>query len=133
VIEPNLRLRKIIADAGADFLFHDCGELAPEMIKAFGALEPAMISFGSPVNLWEVESLVPKNVVIYGNMPTKKFYSDADVPLDRVKEMADEIEAKLKATGHPYIIGTECDVLSMPGYERSIMEKVERFCGCGGH
>jgi hypothetical protein len=76
----------------------------PEMIKALGALEPAMISFGSPVNSWVVEPLVPVNLVIYGNMSTKRFYADGNMPLDRVKELAHEIEAKLK--GHrTFILG----------------------------
>jgi hypothetical protein len=33
-------------------------------------------------------------------------------------------------TGHPFILGTECDVLNVAGYERSIREKVEAFVRC---
>jgi len=130
VIEPNLRLKRVLDEAGADLIFHDCGELVPEMVASFAALEPVMISLGSPVKLWEMESYIPKDVVIYGNLPTKKFYSDEEVPLEEVEGMADEIAAKLAATGHPFVIGSECDVLSMPGYEKAIMGKVARFCGC---
>ena len=86
---------------------------------------------GSPVKLWEIEQYVDKDVVLFGNLPTKKFYSDEDVPLDGVAAMVVEIEEKLRASGHPFIVGSECDVLSMPGYEGKILEKVKAMCGCG--
>jgi len=129
VIEPNLRLADLIRQGGADLIFHDCGELVPEMISAFAALRPVMLSLGSSVRLWEIEPQVPKDVVLYGNLPTKKFYSDEEIPLSAVREMADEIAKRLTALQHPFIIGSECDVLSMPGYEKVIMEKVLQFCG----
>ncbi len=131
VIEPNLRLKRLLDSRGADLLFHDCGELVPEMIQAFAALDPAIISFGSPVRLWEIEPLVPMTTVLYGNLPTKRFYSDADVPLEAVRTMAREIQERLSPSGHPFIIGSECDVLSVPGFEETIMSKVQALCGCG--
>ena len=131
VTQPNLRLKALFDMTDTDLLFHDCGELIPEMIQSFGALKPKLISFGSPVKLWEIEQYVDKDVVLFGNLPTKKFYSDEDVPLDGVAAMVVEIEEKLRASGHPFIIGSECDVLSMPGYEGKILEKVKAMCGCG--
>ena len=133
VIQPNLRLKAMFNATGTDLLFHDCGELIPEMIESFNALEPRLISFGSPVKLWDAEPHVAKDIVLFGNLPTKKFYSDEDVPLDGVPGMVAEIEDKLKASGHPYIVGSECDVLSMPGYEKAILAKVNAMCGCGKH
>ncbi|MEO8410336.1 MAG: uroporphyrinogen decarboxylase family protein [Propionivibrio sp.] len=132
VTRPNLRLKELFDATGTDLLFHDCGELIPEMIESFGALKPKLISFGSPVKLWEIEQYVVKDVVLFGNLPTKKFYSDEDVPLDGVADMVAEIEDKLRASGHPFIVGSECDVLSMPGYEKKILEKVKAMCACGG-
>ena len=131
VIQPNLRLKALFDETGTDLLFHDCGELIPEMISSFNQLRPRVISFGSPVKLWEVEPYVDKDIVLFGNLPTKKFYSDEDVPLDGVAELVQEIDAKLAASGHPYIVGSECDVLAMPGYEQRILEKVQAMCGCG--
>ena len=131
VITPNLRLKALFDQNGVDLIFHDCGSLTPEMIASFAALDPVILSLGSPVNLWEAEPLVPKTTVLYGNLPTKKFYSDEEVPLAGIAQMVSEIETKLKATGHPYIIGSECDVLSMPGYEETIMAKVMAMTGCG--
>jgi Uroporphyrinogen-III decarboxylase len=128
VIEPNRRLKALLAAKGVDLIFHDCGSLTMGMVASFAALDPAIISFGSPVKLWEVEPFVPKTTVIYGNLPTKKFYSDEDVPLDGIPAMVGEIESRLEASGHPFIIGSECDVLSMPGYEAVIMAKVKAFC-----
>jgi uroporphyrinogen-III decarboxylase len=133
VTQPNLRLKALFDETGTDLLFHDCGELIPEMITSFGKLNPKVISFGSPVKLWEIEQYVAKDVVMFGNLPTKKFYSDEEVPLDGIEGRVNEIEEKLRATGHPFIISSECDVLSMPGYEKTIMAKVNAMCGCGKH
>lgn len=131
VTQPNLRLKAMFDATGTDLLFHDCGELIPEMITSFGKLNPKVISFGSSVSLWEIEPYVAKDVVLFGNLPTKKFYSDEDVPLSGIANRVAEIEAKLRPSGHPYIISSECDVLSMPGYEKTIMAKVNAMCGCG--
>lgn len=131
VIAPNLRLKALLDSYGADLLFHDCGDLVPEMVGAFSVLDPAILSLGSPIKLWEIEPFVPMTTVLYGNLPTKKFYSDEDVPLEAVATMVAEIEERLGSSGHPFIIGSECDVLSMPGYEGAIMAKVEAFCACG--
>jgi len=131
VTQPNLRLKAMFDATETDLLFHNCGELIPEMISSFGTLNPKVISFGSTVKLWEIEPYVASDVVIFGNLPTKKFYSDEDVPLSGIADRVAEIEAKLGPSGHPYIISSECDVLSMPGYEKTIMAKVNAMCGCG--
>jgi len=131
VVAPNLRLKAMLDEAGADLLFHDCGELIPEMVASFGKLDPRIISFGSPVKLWEVEPYVAKDVVIFGNLPTKKFYSDDEVPLDAVAVQVAEIEDRMRPSGHPFVVSSECDVLSMPGYEKTIMAKVVAMCACG--
>jgi hypothetical protein len=68
-------------------------------------------------------------VVLFGNLPTKKFYSDAEVPLGEVAALVAEIDGRLRPTGHPYIIGSECDVLSVPGHEAGILAKVQAMCG----
>ena len=54
-----------------------------------------------------------------------------EVPLDGVPALVHEIEDRLRASGHPFIVGSECDVLSMPGYEKTIMAKVMAFTTCG--
>lgn len=131
VITPNLRLKALLDSYGADLLLHDCGDLVTEMVEAFSVLDPAILSLGSPIKLWEIEPCVPMTTVLYGNLPTKKFYSDEDVPLEAVAAMVEEIEERLAPSGHPFIIGSECDVLSMPGYEGAIMAKVEALCACG--
>ncbi len=135
VIQPNLRLKQLFDETGTDLLFHDCGELIPEMITSFNQLRPRLISFGSPVKLWDAEPYVDKDIVLFGNLPTKKFYSDEDVPLDGVADLVQEIERRLAPSGHPFIVGSECDVLAMPGYEQKIMAKVKAMChcGCAGH
>lgn len=33
----------------------------------------------------------------------------------------------MRQTGHPFVLGSECDILSVPGSEREIVSKVEAF------
>jgi uroporphyrinogen-III decarboxylase len=126
VMGPDLRLRQRLADMGVDLIFHDCGELTAQMVTEFGnRLDPAILSFGSSRKLWEDAAIVPKHVVLYGNLPTKSFYSDSAMPVERVKELTNELTAKMRATGHPHILGSECDVLHVPEAAATIRRKVE--------
>ena len=65
--------------------------------------------------------------MIYGNLPTKQFYSDELMSVDRVRSLATDLAARMRATGHPFILGSECDVLSVPGREAAIQAKVAAF------
>jgi len=130
VMQPNLRLKALLNELGVDLIFHDCGELTDSMVREFARLEPVILSLGSSRVLWEDAKLLPKNIVLYGNLPTKKFYSDELVPPDKAVEMACELMAKMKETGHPFILGSECDVLSVEGCEDTIRAKVAAFLNC---
>ena len=125
VMEPNRRIKALLAASGVDLIFHDCGELEDEMIRRFSTLDPAMMSLGSSRTLWEDTDLVPKTTVLYGNLPSKIFYSDALVSVADVKRMSGELTARMRAADHPFILGSECDVLSVPGSEATIKSKVE--------
>lgn len=127
VMQPNLRLRSLLADLGVDLLFHDCGELTPKRIADFARLDPAILSLGSPVRLWEAAPHVPAQTVLYGNLPSKKFFSDSEVTEEQVRTQARELLEKMRAAGHPFILGSECDVLSVPGCEATIERKVQAF------
>lgn len=127
VMEPNRRIKALLESNGVDLLFHDCGELEDEMVRRFSTLDPAMMSLGSSRLLWEDATLVPKTTVLYGNLPTKQFYSDALVSVAEVKRLANELNLRMRATNHPFILGSECDVLSVPGSEETIKAKVEAF------
>jgi uroporphyrinogen-III decarboxylase len=127
VMAPNRAIKKQLDEAGADLIFHDCGELTDDMVRSFGELDPAILSLGSSRVLWEDARLVPDRTVIYGNLPSKKFYSDAEATVECVKRMSIELIERMKATGHPFILGTECDVLAVPGSENKIAEKIEAF------
>jgi len=131
VMDLNRAIRGQLAAAGVDLVFHDCGELTDGMVRRFAGLDPAMISLGSSRRLWEDAALVSKSTVLYGNLPTKQFYSDELVPLGRVRELSRQLLERMRAVGHPFILGSECDVLSVPGRERSIMAKVEEFLNAG--
>jgi len=129
VIKLNREIREQLAAADVDLIFHDCGELTDGMVTRFAGLDPAMISLGCSRQLWEDAALVSKSTVLYGNLPTKQFYSDELVSLSRVRELSEQLVARMTEVGHPFILGSECDVLSVPGREQTIMAKVNEFLG----
>jgi len=132
VMEPNLRLKAILEEAGYDLIFHDCGELIDPMVESFAnRLHPVMLSLGGSRKLWEDARLVPADVVLYGNLPTKSFYSDGAMPVEEVVRRTEELLAKMKACGHPHILGSECDVLFVPEASETIQKKVEAMMTCG--
>jgi hypothetical protein len=125
VMAPNLRVKELLDSANCDLVFHDCGELTDEMVQEFAArLHPVILSLGSSRRLWEDARLVPKDVVLYGNLPTKSFYSDSAMPVSKVIEQTRELRTKMKECGHPYILGSECDVLFVAEAQQSIQAKV---------
>ncbi|MCW5977282.1 MAG: hypothetical protein KIT09_04360 [Bryobacteraceae bacterium] len=131
VMQPNLRLRETLDGAGADLIFHDCGELIDDMVRQFATrLDPAILSFGSSRRLWEDAALTPKDVVLFGNLPTKNFYSDAVIPLEAVAVKTCELIGRMRACGHPHIVGSECDVLYVPDAAETIRRKVDRMLNC---
>jgi uroporphyrinogen-III decarboxylase len=131
VMQPNLRLKAHMAAAGVDLIFHDCGELIQQFVEQFATrLDPVILSLGSSRRLWEDAAVVPKHVVLYGNLPTKNFYSDAVVPEERVRELVRELTENMRAAGHPHILGSECDVLHVPDAASTIRRKVELMLTC---
>jgi hypothetical protein len=130
VLEPNARIRAILSEAHADLIFHDCGELTAEMVRAFATrLDPAVLSLGSSRKLWEDATLVPRSVVLYGNLPSKSFYSDGAMPVEEVRRCTSELVDAMRARGHPHILGSECDVLHVPEASETIWRKVEVMAG----
>ena len=127
VMKYNLALRDELGKRGVDLIFHDCGELLDGMVSRFATLDPAIMSLGGSRRLWEDAALVPKTTVLYGNLPTKQFYSDELLPVDKVRELAADLSDRMRQTGHPFVLGSECDVLSVPGQEEAIKQKVEAF------
>ena len=127
VMTPNRRIAARLEESGVALIFHDCGELTPELVGKLTTLRPAMLSLGASRLLWEDAALVPRDIVLYGNLPSKQFYSDATMPAARVRELAGELLQRMRATGHPFILGSECDVLNVPGSEVRIREKVKAF------
>jgi uroporphyrinogen-III decarboxylase len=132
VMRPNLLVKRLLASFGAELFFHDCGELSSDMVRKFAEqLDPAILSLGSSRRLWEDAALVPKHTVLYGNLPTKLFYSDAAMPVDRVETLTRELVERMRNTGHPHILGSECDVLHVPETADTIRRKVEAMLTCG--
>jgi hypothetical protein len=126
VLEPNRQIRALLGQYDVDLIFHDCGELATEMVRQFAIeLKPAVMSLGSSRNLWEDSAVVPKDIVLYGNLPTKTFYSDAVMPLEEVVRRAAELCGHMAACGHPHILGSECDVLHVSDAADTIRRKVD--------
>lgn len=131
VLAPNRQVRARLVEGGVDLLFHDCGELTPDRIRRLASLDPVILSLGSSVNLWEAAAQVPRTVVLFGNLPSKRFYSDAEITEAEVAGRTRELLERMKAAGHPFILGTECDVLSVPGCEAAIGRKVAAMLNAG--
>lgn len=133
VMEPNLRIKALLDTAGCDLIFHDCGDLIDAMVQAFAhRLHPVLLSLGSSRKLWDDARLVPNDVVLYGNLPTKSFYSDGAMPLEEVVRRAGKLHVKMKACGHPFILGSECDVLYVPQARDAILTKVDAMMKARG-
>jgi hypothetical protein len=125
VLQPNRQVRALLGQHGVDLIFHDCGELLTGMVRQFAAeLGPAVISLGSSRRLWEDAAVVPKDIVLFGNLPTKTFYSDAVMPVEEVVRRTAELSGHMAVCGHPHILGSECDVLHVPEAAETIRRKV---------
>ncbi|MCX6625560.1 MAG: hypothetical protein NTY38_31765 [Acidobacteria bacterium] len=130
--EADLRLRRQLADAGVDLIFHDCGELTDSMVEQFATrLKPSILSLGSSRQLWSDAKLVPGDMVLFGNLPTKSFYSDSAMPDEKVESLTRELIVRMRETGHPHILGSECDVLHVPEAAERIRRKVDVMLTCG--
>jgi len=126
VMEPMRRIKARIEAAGAELVFHDCGELTPGMVSRIAGLNAAMVSLGSSRSLWADAAHFPASTVLYGNLPTKTFFAPQLTP-ELVAERASELARRMRGCGHPFILGSECDVLSVPGQEDPLMNKVMSF------
>jgi uroporphyrinogen-III decarboxylase len=131
VMRYHRALRDRLEARGVDLIFHDCGELEDDMVRRFATLDPAMISLGASRRLWHDATLLPNSTVLYGNLPTKQFYSDELMSVERVRALAADLVSRMRVTGHPFILGSECDVLSVPGREEAIKAKVAAFLDVG--
>ncbi|MBM3495900.1 MAG: hypothetical protein FJX72_16485, partial [Armatimonadetes bacterium] len=129
VMQWNRKIAGFLVARGVELFFHCCGELTDDMVRSFGSLDPAILSLGSSRKLWEDAALVGKSTVLFGNLPTKRFYAD-ELSVADVEEIAAETCSRMRETGHPHILGSECDVLSVPGRHEVIAGKVAAFMSC---
>ena len=116
VLTPNRRLGAALEQAGADLIFHACGELTAGMVRDLAVrLGPAVMSLGSSRRLWEDAALVPSSVVLYGNLPSKSFYSDAATPVEEVRRLASGLVRAMRDCGHPHSTGFRMRCAPRPG------------------
>jgi uroporphyrinogen-III decarboxylase len=132
VMDYAFEIKRLLNQYQVDLILHDCGELTDDMLERLVKLDPAILSLGSSRQLWADARLVPKSTVLYGNLPSKHFYSDETITKTQVSEMSLELVRKMQEVGHPFILGSECDVLSVPGAVATINEKVSAMVNCGG-
>lgn len=123
VMKALYEIRDTLVSQGVDFVLHDCGELTDGIVKRFGELRPAMLSLGSSRVLWEDARLLKPETVLYGNLPSKRFYA-ADLTREDVEKAAVDLVSRMKSANHPFILGSECDILSVEGSEDEIASKV---------
>jgi uroporphyrinogen-III decarboxylase len=131
VMERNRQIKQMLAEHDVDLIFHCCGEITDEILRRFTELDPVILSLGGSRKLWDDAALVPKRTVLFGNLPSKKFFSDTEITREQVERLASELTRKMRGTGHPFVLGTECDVLSVPGRQDVIEAKVEAFMNAG--
>jgi uroporphyrinogen-III decarboxylase len=127
VMRAHRSIRQMLAESGVDLIFHCCGELIDDMVRHFASLDPAILSLGSSRRLWEDAALVPPTTVLFGNLPSKRFYSDNLITREDVVRQSAELTRRMREVNHPFILGSECDVLSVPGCEATIKAKVAAF------
>ena len=128
------RIKYVMMDHDVDLILHDCGELTDYIVQDFARLDPAILSLGSSRKLWEDAQLLPKTIVLYGNLPSKRFYSDSEITQAQVEAQGAELVARMQQARHPFILGSECDVLHVAGCEETIRAKAMAIVGCcGGH
>ncbi|MEN6641886.1 MAG: uroporphyrinogen decarboxylase family protein [Armatimonadia bacterium] len=128
------RLKYVMLDQDVDLILHDCGELTDWIVQEFARLDPAILSLGSSRKLWEDARLLPKTIVLFGNLPSKRFYSDNEITRTQVEAQGAELVARMQQVRHPFILGSECDVLHVEGCEETIQAKAMAIVGCcGGH
>mgnify|MGYP000847451175 CR=1 FL=1 len=125
VMTYNYQIKALLDSYGVDLIFHCCGELIDYMVEEFVKLDPAVLSLGSSRKLWEDAALVPKSTVLFGNLPSKQFYSDSLITVEEVIRYGKELLEKMRRIGHPFILSSECDILSVPGCQEIIMRKAE--------
>lgn len=130
VMEGLQRITALLAQHEVDFILHDCGELTDPMIERFATLNPAMLSLGGSRKLWEDARLLAPSTVLYGNLPSKRFYAP-ELTAREVEDTARSLRQHMAAARHPFILGSECDILSVPGKEREILSKVEALKRAG--
>jgi uroporphyrinogen-III decarboxylase len=130
VMATNRRVKNLLDKHGVDLIFHCCGELVDPMVQQFASLDPAILSLGSSRMLWQDARLVPERTVLYGNLPTKKFFSDSAITREQVAATTCDLIAQMRTAHHPFILGSECDVLSVPGSANIIREKIEVMLTC---
>lgn len=130
VVQPNRCLREVMAAAGVQLMFHCCGDITDQMLAYFAGLRPTILSLGSSRRLWEDAARVPADTILFGNLPSKKFFMDSEITVEQVRQMGCDLLRRMREARHPFILGSECDVLSVEGYEAPIRRKVEALLSC---
>lgn len=125
VIRPLLRIKEQMAGRDVDLYLHDCGEMTDAMLERLASVEPAILSLGSSRVLWHDAQRVPKQTILWGNLPSKRFYSDDLCSVEQVRVLACELRQRMKEVGHPFILSSECDVLPVAGCTQTIEAKVQ--------
>ena len=75
-LQPLRRIAELVRERGASFMFHCCGELTDDMVRGFGSLRPVLLSLGGSRDLTHDAGLIDADIVLYGNIASKTFYSD---------------------------------------------------------
>ena len=120
VLFNNRQITELMKVNHVDLLLHDCGELSNTMLQKLCSLDPVILSLGSSRELWSDAYLVPEHIVLFGNVSTKNLVY---IPEAQLKHTINDLKEKMSKTGHPFILGSECDIMSIPGYEKLLYDR----------
>ena len=108
VLEPYARLREVFREAGVDALLQVTGVLTRDHVSGLArALHPAVLSLGPSRRLCEDAALVPKDIVLHGNLAASLFTGS----LHDLTRRVERLRREMRASGHPHLLGTDGSAL----------------------
>ena len=121
VLEHYARLREVFLDARVDALLQVTGVLTRDHVSGLArALHPAVLSLGPSRPLCEDVALVPKDIVLHGNLDSSLFTGS----MDDLTRHALRLRREMRATGHPHLLGTDGSALTclaLPEYLEALL------------
>lgn len=121
---------KKIVDAVQDdkfiFIYHNCGNNTIQMIDSILSIGATAYHFGNAINIKEMLKLIPKNIIVMGNVDPSSQFKDGTV--DSIKEKTKSLLEECSAYNN-FVISSGCDIPPLSKWENidAFFEAVENF------